>query len=324
MRAFSGIKPSGDLHIGNYFGAIKQWVELQKQHDALYCIVDLHALTVPQKPEELRANTYAVAATYLAAGIDPKKNIIFVQSHVPAHTELGWIFNTVVRMSELSRMTQYKDKALMKGENVSVGYFDYPVLMAADILLYDTEIVPVGHDQVQHVELASDIATRFNKQFGETFKIPKPQLQKIGARVMSLDDPTKKMSKEDKNTIELMDDADTIRKKIARAVTDTEKTISYDKKRPGISNLVEIYHHAIGLPIKDIVDQYRSKGYQEFKADLAEHLVNTLSPLQSKIRHYLENEAELENILREGARKAAALAEEKIKQVKDHVGLVRL
>lgn len=322
MRAFSGIKPSGNLHLGNYFGAVKQWLELQRSYEALYCIVDLHAITVPQKPEELHARTLEIAATYLAAGLDPKKNIIFIQSHVPEHTELGWLFNTVVRMSELERMTQYKDKAIAKGENVSVGLFDYPILMASDILLYDTDIVPVGHDQVQHVELASDIAKRFNKTFGETFKIPKPVLQKVGARIMSLDDPMKKMSKEDKNTIELLDPADVIRKKIMRAVTDTGTTIEYSKERPAITNLIDMYHHATELPIPEIVARYEGKGYREFKTDLAEHLVHLLSPLQEKIQGLLSEEKTLARILNDGAERAHAIAAAKLNEVKERMGFV--
>ncbi len=321
MRAFSGIKPSGDLHLGNYFGAIKQWVENQNQFEALYCIVDLHAITVPQKPEELRRYTREIAATYLAAGVDPKKNIIYVQSAVSQHAELGWIFNTIVRMSELERMTQYKDKALKKGENVSVGFFGYPVLMAADILLYETDVVPVGDDQLQHVELTSDIAKRFNKTFGQTFKIPKGVVQKIGARIMSLDDPETKMSKEQKNTITLMDDAATIRKKISRAVTDSVGTIAYDKKRPGVSNLIEIYHHATGMAIADIVEKYDGQGYKEFKSDLGDCLVEMLEPLQEKIRHYLEG-AELDQILADGAARASVLAETKLTEVKEKMGLL--
>lgn len=321
MRAFSGIKPSGDLHLGNYFGAIKQWVGLQNEYEALCCIVDLHAITVPQKPEELRERVREIAAIYLAAGIDPKKNIIFVQSHVSEHTELGWLLNCVIRMSELERMTQYKDKALVKGENVSVGLFDYPVLMAADILLYDTDVVPVGHDQLQHVELASDLAKRFNKTFGHTFKIPKGVMQKMGARIMSLDDPETKMSKEQKNTITLMDDAATIRKKISRAVTDSKGTIVYDKKRPGISNLMEIYYHTTGMGVAEIEKKYAGQGYKEFKADLAEALVQLLEPLQEKIRHYMEGD-ELDRILEDGATRARLLAQKKLDEAKQKMGLL--
>lgn len=321
MRAFSGIQPSGDLHLGNYFGAIKQWVDHQNEYDALYCIVDLHAITVPQKPEELKKRTREVAATYLAAGIDPKKATIFVQSAVSEHAELGWIFNTIVRMSELERMTQYKDKAFNRGENVSVGLFDYPVLMAADILLYDTDVVPVGHDQLQHVELASDIAKRFNKTFGHTFKIPKGVLQKVGARVMSLDNPEAKMSKSQKNTIALMDTAATIRKKIARAVTDSKGTIVYDKARPGISNLMEIYYHTTGVPIEEIEKKYAGQGYKEFKADLADELVKLLEPMQKKITAYMEGD-ELDKVLADGATRARAIATAKLAHVKENMGLL--
>ncbi|MFH0928387.1 MAG: tryptophan--tRNA ligase [bacterium] len=322
MRIFSGTQPSGDLHIGNYFGALKQFVDFQNQGEALYCIVDLHAITVPQKPEELRARVYEVVATYLASGLDPKKCILFIQSQVPAHTELAWIFNCLVKVPELERMTQFKDKAKKRGESVSVGLFDYPVLMAADILLYDADLVPVGHDQLQHVELASDIAKRFNKNYGETFKIPKPSIQKIGARVMSLDDPSKKMSKSEKNTLRLMDDEGTIRKKIGKAVTDSGNAIEYSKDKPALGNLIEIYHHTTGLAPRDIVEKFKGQGYREFKQDLADRLVEHLVPLATRVRSYLEKPTELDNILREGARKADATASEKIKEVKDKIGLI--
>ncbi|MEI7741405.1 MAG: tryptophan--tRNA ligase [bacterium] len=322
MRAFSGIKPSGELHLGSYFGAIRQWVEFQKNGEMICCIVDYHAITVPQKPDELRARTRMLIATYLAAGIDPIKNMIFIQSHVQGHTELGWIFNCLIRMSELERMTQYKDKAIVKGENVSVGFFDYPALMAADILLYDTDIVPVGHDQVQHVELACDVANRFNKTYGETFKIPKAVIQKVGARVMSLDNPTEKMSKEHKNTVMLMDEADVIRKKVSRAMTDSLGTITYSKDRPGISNLIEIFHHATGREIPEIVASYAGKGYKEFKADLAEALITMLAPIQTKTKDYLDHPAKLDEILRDGAHRASVMAKAKLALIKDKVGFL--
>ncbi|MBI2475579.1 tryptophan--tRNA ligase [Candidatus Uhrbacteria bacterium] len=324
-KVLTALQPSGVLHIGNYFGAIEPFVKLQDSGNTnVLFVVDYHAITVPQEPEMLRKNIMFATATYLAAGVDPKKTLLFQQSHVPQHTELAWILNCIAHMGELERMTQYKDKTRGKGEAVTVGLFDYPVLMAADILLYETEIVPVGEDQKQHVELARDLAERFNKRFGETFTIPKPQIRKEGARIMGLDDPEIKMSKSaksEKNFISLMDDDKTIEKKIKSAVTDSQGTIKYDEKRKGLANLITIYSLVTGQTNNQIEESYKGKGYKEFKEDLAKHLNDFLKPLQNKIKTYLSDETELKNILDQGAKKAQILAEQKMKDVRNKIGV---
>lgn len=325
---FSGVKPTGMAHLGTYIGALKQWTEVQKNHRCLFCIVDMHAITVPQDPQELRALTLDVAAAYLAAGIDPNRASIYVQSEVPEHAELGWILGTITKMGELERMTQFKDKSQKGGrERAGLGLFAYPALMAADILLYDTSAVPVGEDQMQHLELARVIARRFNQQFGETFVIPQALIQKHGARIMSLQDPSKKMSKSDESkagTIMLDDDADTIRKKIMRAVTDTGGGVQFDpEKKPAVSNLMVIYHHLSGKTLKEIETMYEGKGYGDFKKDLAEVVVEHLTPIREKIEAYRKNPKALEAILDAGRDKAKAAAEAKMKTVRAHMGLGR-
>lgn len=324
-RLFSGIQPSGNLHLGNYLGAIKQWLPLQAQYEAIFCVVDMHAITVPQDPAELRRKTIEIAKIYLAAGIDPKKSTLFVQSHVPAHAELGWILNTIATMGELSRMTQFKDKALKSGEEASaVGLFDYPVLMAADILLYDTATVPVGEDQKQHVELTRDLAQRFNSRFGETFVVPEPLIQREGARIMGLDDPTKKMSKSaasEYNYIALSDDADTIRRKVKKAVTDSGSEIVYRDDKPALMNLINIYTLLSGKKVDEVEVMYAGKGYGDFKADLAEVVVNFLVPFQARLAAISDDEVLA--VLHAGAEKARAIAEKKIAQVYEKVGFVR-
>jgi len=325
---FSGVKPTSTPHIGNYIGALKQWVELQHRFRSIFCIVDLHAITVPQDPKQMLERTLEIAATYLAIGLDPKRTTIFVQSEVHEHAELGWILGTLVKMSELERMTQYKDKAKAKGENVGAGLFNYPSLMAADILLYDTTAVPVGEDQMQHVELTRTIARRFNTTFGETFVVPQPLIQKVGARIMSLQDPTKKMSKSDESaaaTIMLNDTPDVIRKKISRAVTDSGTGIAYDAiERPAISNLLTIFHHATGKPIKEIEAEFADKGYADFKKALAEAVVEMLTPIQKKLDEYKKDPAELLRVLDDGRDKAQEMAAAKMKTVKEKVGLGRI
>ncbi|MEK7452202.1 MAG: tryptophan--tRNA ligase, partial [Patescibacteria group bacterium] len=275
-RVLTALKPTNVLHIGNYFGAIEPFLEQQKSGDANFLFVaDYHSITVPQDPTELRQNILFAVAAYVAAGVNPKKTLLFQQSAVQEHTELAWILNCVASMGEVERMTQYKDKARVKGESVSVGLFDYPVLMAADILLYDTEIVPVGEDQKQHVELARDLAERFNKRFVETFVIPKPIIRKQGARIMGLDDPEKKMSKSspsDKNFISLMDDEKTVLKKIKGAVTDSLGTIVFDESRKGLTNLMTIYALVTKKSMKEIEKEFAGKGYGDFKIALAGHL----------------------------------------------------
>lgn len=325
QRLFSGIQPSGNLHLGNYLGAIKQWVELQDKYEAIFCVVDLHAITVPQDPVELRKKTLEIAKIYLAAGIDPNKSTLFIQSHVPAHTELGWILNTVATMGELGRMTQYKDKSQKEGwEGSGVGLFDYPVLMAADVLLYDAEAVPVGKDQMQHIELMRDLAQRFNNRYEETFLLPKGVLSKEGQLIMGLDDPAKKMSKSaasEYNYIALTDDADAIRKKIKKAVTDSGSEIVYRDDKPALKNLFNIYTLLSGKSTKEIEAMYAGKGYGEFKTDLSEVVVNFLVPFQERLDN-ISDEQVLE-VLHAGAAKARSLADTKMQQVRERVGLLR-
>ena len=325
MRALTGIQPTNILHVGNLFGALLPAVELQKHYDLHMMIVDLHAITVPQEPATLRQNIRLLTAAYLAAGVDPTKTILFQQSQIGAHAELAWLLQTVCRMSEAERMTQFKDKSKAKGENVSVGLFTYPILMAADILLYDTEVVPVGEDQLQHIELTRDLAERFNRDFGETFVLPKPVLQAEGARILGLDDPNKKMSKSapsPKNYISILDDADTIRKKIRAAVTDSEQGITVDDNRPGLKNLLTLRHMVTKESLVDIAAQYENKGMKDLKDDVAEALIVYLTPLQAEIQGWLKNEDALTKVLADGSQRAAMLAETKIKNVKNAMGLL--
>jgi tryptophanyl-tRNA synthetase len=333
-RCFSGIQPSNVLHIGNYIGAIKQWVGIQHQFSCLYCVVNLHAITVPQDPEALRKNSQLLTAAYLACGLDPKGSRIFLQSEVAEHAELAWILGTIVKMAELERMTQFKDKAKKRGENVGVGLFTYPVLMAADILLYDTTVVPVGEDQIQHVELARMIARRFNQTFppsagqaGEIFIVPKPLIQESGARIMSLDDPHAKMSKSASSSlsyIALTDANDEIAKKIKKAVTDSGSEIVYDETtRPAISNLMTIYHHATGKTIKEVEAEFAGKGYGAFKTALTEAVIAMVAPIRNKIEDYMKDPSQLNKILDEGSDFAKSLAEKKMAQVRERVGLGR-
>lgn len=384
---FSGIQPTNNVHIGNYIGAVKQWVGIQHRYPCFFCVVDLHAITVPQDPKALRQNNLRAAATYLACGLDPKRSKIFIQSEVAEHTELAWILSTVTKMSELERMTQYKDKSRkidenlitefenqnrdsilatitealinecvsanykpdqtklkelmsdsykrtieiirekMKGSTVGTGLFTYPVLMAADILLYDATDVPVGEDQMQHVELTRTIARQFNNQFGETFVIPKSLIQEVGARIMGLDDPNGKMSKSAPsplNYITLTDSDDDIVKKIKKAVTDSDGKFEYDPiARPAISNLMTIYHHASGITVKEIQEKYEGGGYGAFKTDLAEAVISMIAPIREKIGHYMNDPAQLGRILDEGRDAAKAIAQEKMKLVRERVGLGR-
>lgn len=323
----SGVQPTNNLHIGNYIGALKQWVDLQRHHRCLFMVVDLHAITVPQDPATLRQNILDVSATYLAVGIDPRHSSFFIQSEVPQHTELGWILSTIAKMGEMERMTQYKDKSVKQGENVGLGLFSYPVLMAADILLYDTTLVPVGEDQVQHLELTRDLAQRFNSRFGETFVVPQVLVQKVGARIMGLDDPLKKMSKSaasPQNYIALSDDADTIRKKIMRAVTDTDSVVRYDPAtKPAISNLLTIYHHMSGETMDKIEARFTGKGYGDFKKDLAEVIISHLAPITKKIQEFKQDPGELTRMLDDGREAARAIAEAKMRLVRERVGLGR-
>jgi tryptophanyl-tRNA synthetase len=325
-RVFSGSQPSGTLHLGNYLGAIRNYVAMQDTHDCVYCVVDLHAITVRQQRAELRRNTIDVANAYLASGIDPERSIVFVQSHVPAHTELMWILNTVTYMGELRRMTQFKDKtAGAEGESVSVGLFDYPVLMAADILLYRADAVPVGEDQKQHVELTRDVAERFNNAFGKAFVVPEPIIRTEGARVMSLDDPAKKMSKSagsENSYIALMDSPDVIRRKIRRAVTDSGSEVRGGPDKPALTNLLDIYSALAGVPVDEIVDRYEGKGYADLKADLGEVVVEALTPIQERIKELESDKTYTLEVLRTGAERAEAIAGRTLAKVRERVGLV--
>ena len=321
---FSGIQPSGRLNIGNYIGAISQWVEMQKAYNCIFSVVDYHAITVKQNPEELKKRIIEVTKIYLAAGIDPKKSIIFQQSAVPAHTELAWIFNCYgAYISDLNKMTQFKDKAGKNQEAVSVGLYDYPVLMAADILLHDTDIVPVGEDQKQHVELARDIARRFNNEFGNIFKIPQAVVRESGARIMSLLDPTKKMSKSDENQnncIALLDDIEEAKKKIMRAVTDSGSDVDYDPiNRPGISNLLTIYAQLAGRQVPRLVKDYAGQGYGQFKKDLAEVAAKFLSDFQTKYKAISDDEVKA--ILEKGRESVTQMANEKMGKVRQAIGV---
>jgi tryptophanyl-tRNA synthetase len=321
-RIFSGAQPTGNMHIGNYLGALKNWVQLQHEYESFFCIVNLHAITVAQDPKLLAEKTRDVARIYLACGIDPQVSTVFIQSDVPEHAELTWILNCVVRVSELERMTQYKDKA-RKQQEVNAGLLDYPVLMAADILLYQTDLVPVGHDQKQHLELTRDLAIRFNRDYGETFRIPDGYIPKVGAKVMSLSDPLKKMSKSDDDAnsrIMLMDDADTVRRKFKRAVTDSGTEIRFDESRPAINNLLEIYHLITGKSQAEVEEHFAGKGYAQLKGDLAEATIEFLHPIQRRISEITDEE--LDEILGRGREKASGIARATLQQVFDRTGIV--
>ncbi len=376
-RIFSGIQPSGNLHIGNYLGAIKQWIDLQQTYETIFCVVDLHAITVPQDPDELRRRTIEIAKIYLAAGIDPNRSTLFVQSHIHEHAELGWILNTITKNGDLTKMTQLKDKSGVDADSfeealremisrrpseeickrienlskeqtleianesafktaaeffhrfkegfnsVGVGLFDYPVLMAADILLYDTAVVPVGDDQVQHVELARTLARRFNKRFGETFIVPEAKVQKEGARIMGLDNPMKKMSKSassEYNYFALMDDPEAAKKKIMKAVTDSGSEILYADDKPALKNIINIYSLLGGVSTEEVVTRYTGKGYADFKRDLADIVARFLVGFQEKFRAISDEEAL--RILRNGARRARETASRKMREVREKIGFV--
>jgi tryptophanyl-tRNA synthetase len=318
---FSGIQPSGNLHIGNYIGGIKHWVEGQDDGMNIFCVVDMHAITVPQDPKALREKTRELLTMLVACGIDPNKSLLFVQSHNPDHANLGWILNCVASMGQMNRMTQFKDKSEDK-DFVSVGLFDYPVLMAADILLYDTTHVPVGEDQKQHVELARDLAERFNSKFGETFVLPTAVIAKAGARVMSLQNPLKKMSKSDtdpRGAIGLLDSIEDIRSKVMAAVTDSGSEITYDINRPGLFNLVEIYSQMANKSTAEVVESFSGKGYKEFKFALAELIQKKLEPIQNKFLE-LKESAAFDDTLKQNAQKAREISSKKLSEVKERIG----
>ena len=322
-RIFSGAQPTGQLHIGNYLGALKNWVALQDEYESFYCIVNLHAITLPQDPATLRQKTRDLARIYLAAGIDPEKSTVFVQSDVAEHTELTWILACVSRLGELERMTQFKDKGKGNRERSSSGLLMYPVLMASDILLYQTDLVPVGQDQKQHLELTRDLAERFNRDYGEAFKIPEPYIPKAGAKIGSLQEPEKKMSKSDENvagSIFLLDDADTVTKKIKRAVTDSGTDIRFDESRPAITNLLTIYQLLTGKAPAECEAHFEGKGYGHFKTELAETVVEFLRPFQERVHEY--DDASLDSILKSGAEKARSIASETLADVYRKMGIV--
>lgn len=325
---FSGAQPSGELTIGNYMGALRQWVNMQDDYDCIYCIVDLHAITVRQDPQALRKATLDTLALYLACGIDPKKSTIFVQSHVPEHSQLSWILNCYAYFGELSRMTQFKDKSARYEENINAGLFSYPVLMAADILLYQTNQVPVGEDQKQHLELSRDVGQRFNSLYGDIFKVPEPFIPKSGARVMSLLEPTKKMSKSDdnrNNVIGLLEDPKAVVKKIKRAMTDSDEppVIRYDvANKAGVSNLLDILSGVTGKPIPELEQEFNGQMYGHLKGAVADAVSGMLSELQERYHRYRNDEAFLQQIMREGADKASDRAQETLKKVYDAIGFV--
>ena len=321
----SGIQPSGKLGIGNYLGAIKNWVKFQDEYDCIFLIVDLHALTIKQIPSDLRNRCYSFAAQYIACGIDPEKNIVTMQSHVPAHTQLMWIFSNLSYMGEMQRMTQFKDK-VKDMKNINVGLFSYPILMASDILIYQADLVPVGADQKQHLELARNIAQRFNTQYSDTFPVPEPYIPETGSRIMSLQDPTRKMSKSDDNDhniLGLLDSPDLIVKKIKRAVTDSGTAIEFDENRPGLANLLNIYSALSGESIKDIESKFEGKMYSDFKEDLAEVVIESLTPIQAKYNELINDKAYLGDILFKGSKRASEIAFKTIRKVYKKSGLIQ-
>ncbi len=325
MKVFSGIRPSGQLHIGNYLGAMRQWIKLQEIHDCIFCIVDLHAITTPYDPGELQKNITDAAIIYLAAGLDPEKSIFFVQSNIEEHSELAWLLGTIIPVGDLLRMTQYKEKSQELRKSPKAGLLNYPILMAADILLYQAELVPVGKDQQQHVELAREIARKFNRKFGKTFEMPEVFLPKMGAKIMSLQNPRKKMAKSEgkESYIALLDSSKTIKEKIMKAVTDPGKEIKYDlQRKPGISNLLTIYSLFSEKSLKEIEKEFKGKGYEDFKKSLAQLLIEKLEPFKTKQKELSKKEEYLEKILDGGAKKAKVLAQSTMKEVSQKMGLI--
>ena len=325
MRVFSGIRPTGELHIGNYLGAIRQWLSLQEKNECVFCIVDLHGITTPYDSKELQKNILDVAITYLAAGLNPEKCIFFIQSQIKEHSELAWLLGTITPLGELQRMTQFKEKIKKHREYINAGLLNYPVLMAADILLYQTDIVPVGKDQEQHVELARTIARKFNQNFGHAFEEPRVLLPKIGAKIMSLQNPKKKMSKTDdpRGCIGLFDTPEEIQKKIISAVTDVGKTTIYDpQKKPGISNLLTIYSLFSGKSIKELEKKFKGKGYAEFKKSLVTLLTHSLEPFRRKRKEFLQREVYVKEILDQGRKRAEIIAQSTMADVRKKMGLI--
>ena len=327
-RAFSGVQPTGKVTLGNYLGAIRNWTPLQEQYDCLFCVVDLHSLTVAQVPAELRKNTLELVALYIACGIDPEKSALLIQSHVHEHTELAWILDTIAYVGELNRMTQFKDKSRKHADNINMGLMNYPVLMASDILLYQAQYVPVGKDQVQHVELTRDLAERFNARYSDTFVVPECLLSKSGSSIKSLQEPTAKMSKSDPNEngyISLSDDIDTIRRKLRRAVTDSDTDahcVRHSADKPGVSNLLNIYSLCSGTSIAEAERLFEGKGYGVFKDAVADAVISVLQPIQAEQKRLLGDKAYLEAVLKRGADKASCIAQKTLAKVYRKVGLI--
>ncbi|MFR8236662.1 MAG: tryptophan--tRNA ligase [Dorea sp.] len=320
---FSGMQATGNLTLGNYLGALKNWVTLSDEYECFYSVVDMHSITVRQDPATLRKRARALLTLYIAAGLDPEKNCIYYQSHVSGHAELAWILNCFTYMGELNRMTQFKDKAAKHADNINAGLFTYPVLMAADILLYQADVVPVGIDQMQHLELTRDIAERFNNIYGDVFTIPEAYIGKVGAKIMSLQDPSKKMSKSDGNpnaSIYLMDDPDTIMRKCKRAVTDSQAQILYRDEQPGVKNLIDIYSACTGMKPDEVVKEFDGKGYGEFKLAVGEAVVSVLRPLQEEVARLNKDKAYIDGIIKENAEKAGYYANKTLRKVQKKVG----
>jgi len=320
---FSGMQATGNLTLGNYLGAMKNWVTLSNDYECFYSVVDMHSITVRQDPATLRKRARALLTLYIAAGLDPEKNCIYYQSHVTGHAELAWILNCFTYMGELNRMTQFKDKAAKHVDNINAGLYTYPVLMAADILLFQTDLVPVGIDQMQHLELTRDLATRFNNIYGDVFTIPEAYIGKVGAKVMSLQDPAKKMSKSDENpnaSIYLMDDTDTIMRKFKRAVTDSEACIAYRDEQPGLKNLIDIYSACTGKTAEEVVREFDGRGYGDFKMGVGEAVVSVLKPLQDRVKELEKDKAYIDSIIKNNAEKAQYFSNKTLRKVQKKVG----
>lgn len=320
---FSGMQATGSITLGNYLGALKNWVELENEYESFYCVVDMHSITVRQDPAELRKRARTLLTLYIAAGLDPEKNCIYYQSHVPGHAELSWILNCYTYMGELNRMTQFKDKSAKHAENINAGLYTYPVLMASDILLYQTDLVPVGSDQKQHLELARDIATRFNSIYGDVFTVPDPYIAKAGARVMSLQEPAKKMSKSDENTnatIYVLDDKDTIIRKFKRAVTDSDNEIRYADEKPGIQNLLNIYGAVTNKSVAEMESEFKGVGYGDFKVTVGEAVANLLLPTQERFSELSTDKAFIDSVIKNNGEKANYYATKTLRKVQKKVG----
>lgn len=320
---FSGMQPSGFVTLGNYLGALNNWTKLQDEYNCLFCIVDMHAITVRQDPAMLRKQSRDVLMQYLAVGLDPEKNIIYYQSHVPAHAELAWVLNCFTYMGELNRMTQFKEKSLRHADNINAGLYTYPVLMAADILLYNADLVPVGEDQRQHLEITRDIAVRFNNIYGDVFTVPEAYISKVGARIMALQNPDKKMSKSDENknnTIALLDPPEVIMNKIKRAVTDSENEVRYSEDKPGVSNLLSIYCAVTGKTIAEAENEFKNSGYGNFKTAVGEAVVANLEPIQKRFKELSADKAYIDEIIKNNAERAGRIAERTLRKVHKKIG----